>query len=64
VGLTRYALQQRGSLNYDDLARGLKALQEIGWVEEILTNPKRYNLNEDNEVVRHLLEFFTKVGYI
>jgi len=64
VGLTRYALEQRSGLRYNHLIKALRSLLEIGWVEEIPIKPKKYKINEDNEVVRHLVEFFLRVGYI
>jgi len=33
---------------------------EIGWVLEMPTNPQKYKINEDDETVRHLLEFLSR----
>jgi hypothetical protein len=55
--LTRYAINKDAGLSDKDAIRALKALVDLGWVEQLPLRPVKYRLNEQNEIVSHLLEF-------
>jgi len=63
-GLTRYAIEQRTNLKWDNIVDNLKVLVELGWVEELKINPLKYKINLDNDIVKNLVEFFQEVGYL
>jgi len=62
-GITKYAIEQSG-LRYGDITANLRVLVEIGWVEGLPTQPRKYRINLDNGVVNALIEFFQKSGYL
>ena len=62
-GMTKYAIEQSG-LRYGDVTANLRVLVEIGWVEELPTQPRKYRINLDNGIVNALIEFFQKSGYL
>ena len=62
-GITKYAIEQSG-LRYGDVTANLRVLVEIGWVEELPTQPRKYRINLDNGIVNALIEFFQKSGYL
>jgi len=59
-GLTRYLIQQRSGLRWNSVITSLSDLVEIGWVIEVQTNPQKYRVNMDDEVVRNFLEFLSR----
>jgi len=62
-GMTKYAIEQSG-LRYGDVTANLRVLVEIGWVEELPTQPRKYRINLDNGIVNALIEFYQKSGYL
>lgn len=60
--LTRYAIVKGTWASDRDAARALRALVELGWVLELQVKPVKYRLNAENEIVKHLVEFFSKAG--
>jgi len=62
-GMTKYAIEQSG-LRYGDINANLRVLVEIGWVEELPTQPRKYRINLDNGTVNALIDFFQKTGYL
>jgi len=53
-GMTKYAIEQSG-LRYGDVTANLRVLVEIGWVEELPTQPRKYRINLDNGIVNALI---------
>ena len=58
---TKYGLERETGLKPVDVRSDLKALIEIGWVKEHQYDPKTYEVDMENPVVRHLYEFFKRV---
>ena len=61
---TKYELEKRTYAKPVSLRKNLRELVSIGWVEELPYLPRKYRLNLQNEVLRHLLDFFKAVKYI
>lgn len=62
--MTKYALEKRSRLNPVRVRAGLAALVRLGWVKEYRGDLVKYQLNMENEIVRHILRFFRDVGYL
>jgi hypothetical protein len=60
--ITRYAIDKGAWASDRDAVRALRALVELGWVLELKVKPVKYRLNAENEIVKHLAEFFSKAG--
>jgi hypothetical protein len=60
--LSRYMVDTRAWVNDRDAVRALRALVELGWVLEIPVKPVKYRLNAENEIVKYLIEFFSRAG--
>ncbi|MFQ6094829.1 MAG: hypothetical protein ACE5NN_01680 [Candidatus Bathyarchaeia archaeon] len=61
--LTKYALERRTGLKPVDVRNNLKILVELGWVKEYPYDPRTYTVNMENEAVKLLAEFFSKVKH-
>ena len=60
---TKYALVKATGLRTPSVDRQLKALLQLNWVKQYPFTPTTYQINLENEVVKHLLEFFEKMKY-
>jgi hypothetical protein len=58
---TKYGLERNTGLKPVDVRSDLKALIKIGWVKEHQYDPKTYEVNMENPVVKQLYEFFKHV---
>ena len=63
--LSRYVLEKKTGIRSNFLDSDLKALLEIGWVEEVRESERlrKYRLNLGNETLLKVLEFLWSVGY-
>jgi len=61
---TRYALEKRSGVRSTWLRADLQALIGLGWVQELPTQPRKYQLNHGHPVVAQITEFFRQVGYV
>jgi Fic family protein len=61
---TKYSLQRNTGLKPVHVRSDLKTLAEIGWVKEHQYDPKTYELNMENPVVKHLHEFFKQIKHV
>ena len=61
---TKYQLEKLTRLKPVDVRKALKVLVEIGWIQELPYNPKKYKINLENKVVQELGEFFEKINYL
>jgi len=52
--LTKYTLAKLTNMSPSELRRQLRILVEIGWVEELPYNPKKYRINPENKFVKRL----------
>lgn len=59
---TKYGLQRNAWLKPVNVRSDLKTLVEIGWVKEHQYDPKTYELNMENPVVKHLHDFFKQIS--
>jgi DNA-binding IclR family transcriptional regulator len=62
--LTRYSLEKLTGLKSTDVRVHLKVLVRLKWVTEHPYQPRKYQINLENETVRHLVEFFRRVRYL
>jgi Fe2+ or Zn2+ uptake regulation protein len=60
---TKYALERETGLKPVDVRSNLKTLMEIGWVKEHRYDPKTYEVNMENPVVKHLHDFFKRIKH-
>lgn len=58
---TRYALERLTGLKPVDVRRDLSVLVGLGWVRENPYDPRTYEINMDNEVVKVIAEFFRRL---
>lgn len=61
---TRYALEKLSGVRSTWLRADLRALIELGWVRELPTEPRKYQLNHANPTVVQVTEFFRQVGFV
>ncbi|MFQ6065395.1 MAG: hypothetical protein ACE5L6_07965 [Candidatus Bathyarchaeia archaeon] len=61
---TKYGLEKDTGLKPVDVRSDLKTLIEIGWVKEHQYDPKTYEVNMENPVVKHLYDFFKRIRHI
>jgi hypothetical protein len=61
---TKYALVKATGLRTTSVNSQLKTLLELNWVKEYSFTPRTYQINLENEVVNHVLEFFQKIKHI
>lgn len=63
--LSTYKLSSMTGLSRKNLAKNLRILLEEGWIKrDSLNRVDLYFLNDENSLVKHLLEFFRKSMYI
>lgn len=55
---TKYALERLTGLKPVDVRRDLRVLVGLGWVRENPYNPRTYEINMDNKIVRAISDFF------
>ena len=60
---TVYALHKRTGLKRDDIKHNLDDLLRIGWIRQTKYASVVYCLNNDNEYVSGLVQFFKDTGY-
>ncbi|MBS7635248.1 MarR family transcriptional regulator [Candidatus Bathyarchaeota archaeon] len=58
---TRYALERLTGLKPVDVRRNLSVLVSLGWVRENPYDPRTYEVNMDNDVVKIIAEFFRRL---
>jgi hypothetical protein len=61
---TRYALVKATGLRTPSVSKQLNILIDLGWIMEYHFTPKTYQINLNNRVVNHLLEFVNKISFI
>jgi Fic family protein len=61
---TKYALAKATGLRTSTVDRQIKTLLELNWVVEHLFTPKTYQINLENDVVRHIRDFFLSIKHI
>ena len=61
---TKYGLERETGLKPVDVRSDLKTLIEIGWVKEHQYDPKTYEVNMENPVVKYLHEFFKQIKQV
>lgn len=60
---TVYTLHKRTGLKRDDIKHNLDDLLRIGWIMQARYASVVYGLNNDNEYVSRLVQFFKDTGY-
>jgi len=60
---TKYALVKATGLRTPSVESQLKTLLELNWVKEYPFTPKTYQINPENEAVKHITEFLQKAKY-
>jgi Fic family protein len=61
---TKYALEKMTGLKPMSVRSNLKDLTEIRWVIESPYKPTKYKINQENQTVKDLIDFFKKIKYI
>ncbi len=61
---TKYALVKATGLRTPSVNSQLKTLLELNWVTKYPFTPTTYQINTDNQVIKHLLEFFGKIRHV
>ena len=62
--LTKYKIVMKTGLKSVDVSKILENLVKMNWVIELDYNPKKYTLNFEKPIVRDLVNFLKKWGYI
>ena len=55
---TRYSLRRSTGLSTEELTRHLQVLVELGWIRQFPHEPKTYQINMENRVVKVIIKFF------
>jgi len=58
---TKYGLEKATKLKPVDVRTNLKTLVKLGWVKEYPYQPRTYKINLENEVVKHISQFFHEI---
>jgi len=58
---TKYSLTKATGLKTRNVEDQLKVLVELGWVKKHPYTPTTYQVNLEDELVKHLIELFQKV---
>jgi len=58
---TKYALVKATGLRTPSVAGHLRILVEKGWVKEYPFSPRTYQINRDNRIIKHFIEFLEKI---
>ena len=58
---TKYALEKLTGLKPIDVRRDLRVLVDLGWVRENPYNPRTYEVNMDNDIVKAIADFFRRL---
>ena len=61
---TKYGLEKATRLKPVDVRTNLKTLIKLRWVKEFPYQPRTYKINLENEIVKHLSEFFRQIKYL
>jgi len=61
---TKYSLAKATGLRTPSIDKRLKVLVELGWVKVNEFKPKTYQINLENQIVKHLMLFFQKISVI
>ncbi|RLI36975.1 hypothetical protein DRO55_02355 [Candidatus Bathyarchaeota archaeon] len=61
---TRYRLRRPTGLSTEEVSRNIQILVKLGWVKEFPHEPKTYQINLDNEIVRIISDFFKNLRKI
>jgi DNA-binding IclR family transcriptional regulator len=61
---TIYLLHKKTGLKRDDIKNNLDDLVQIGWVKQQKYASVTYSLNNENEQVARVVQFFRDVGYL
>lgn len=61
---TKYSLTKATGLKTQIVEDHLKVLVELGWVKKYPYTPTTYQVNLEDEVVKHLYNLFSKVKVI
>lgn len=61
---TIYGIEKYTGLKRKDIKDNLSKLISIGWVVEYESANKTYKINEKNDTVSRLIQFFIETGYI
>jgi hypothetical protein len=61
---TKYALEKKTGLKPVSVRSNLKDLTKIQWVTESPYKPTKYKINQENQTVKDLIDFFKKIKYI
>ena len=61
---TKYALEKKTGLKPVSVRSGLKDLTGLRWVTESPYKPTKYKINQENQTVKDLIDFFKKTKYI
>lgn len=59
---TKYSLAKVTGLRTPSIDRRLKILVELGWVRVNEFKPKTYQINLENQMVKHLMLFFQQIS--
>jgi transcription initiation factor IIE alpha subunit len=58
---TKYALEKATGLKPIDVRKNLSILIKLGWIKENPCDPKTYEINMENEIIKALADFFKKL---
>lgn len=61
---TIYLLHKKTGLKREDIKNNLDDLVQIGWVKQQKYASVTYSLNNENEQVSRVVQFFRDVGYL
>ncbi|MCW4019815.1 MAG: hypothetical protein NWF14_01090 [Candidatus Bathyarchaeota archaeon] len=61
---TKYALVKATGLRSPTVDSQLKVLLELNWIKEYPFTPKTYQINPQNEVVKHILGLLQKIRHV
>ncbi|MEM2111548.1 MAG: hypothetical protein QXX08_06690 [Candidatus Bathyarchaeia archaeon] len=60
---TKYALAKATGLRTSTVDSHIKTLLELKWVVEHRFTPKTYQINLENNVVKHIQDFFQRIKH-
>jgi hypothetical protein len=61
---SKYALIKATGLRSPTVEKHLETLKELGWINENNFIPKTYQINNENETVKHISKFFNNLKFV
>lgn len=60
---TRYEIRKKIPLRPVDIRNNLNILVDLGWINELTIQPRKYSINLEDKVVKELRKFFRSIRY-